>query len=158
MSIKDALAEARIALRRGQKPRAQTILENILAKHPDNQPARLMQDKLLGIAPPKPAPRETVHIPVQAPAAGPIPRVITRKIPFAVSVKGAKQQASKSKGPQGKTPCPICHAKILPGKMKVHYEHYHPSRGTDALDHALSLNDTAGIAMVKASRKKRGGR
>jgi hypothetical protein len=50
MDIMDALADARIALRRVQKLRALTIL----AKYPDYQSACLMMDKMLGADSPVP--------------------------------------------------------------------------------------------------------
>ena len=156
MSTKDALADARIALRRGQKSRAQIILQNILAIQRDNNPARLMLDELLRIGQPEPALREKLSIP--RPAARAAQEQIKKKTTSRASGNVASAQPTHDSRPKRKTQCPICKAKIRPGMMQIHNEYYHPSRGTDALDHAVSLSDTAGIAMVKASRKKRGGR
>jgi len=76
----------------------------------------------------------------------------------AKSVKLTKTSRPK-RPPKGRSQvCPICHRKIRLGMMTLHNDSYHPQRGTDALDHAVSLNSSQGIARVKASKKKRGSR
>lgn len=157
MNIREALADARIALRRGQRPRAQTILERLLREHPDNEAARVMLEKLRPSVQPAPA------VPKMAPTSGyqatnpAAPRVITRKTSLEESVRSSNGRKAKQIQSTGSTPCPICKVMIRPGKMKTHNKHYHRRRKSDALDHAVYFGDSAGVAMIKASRKKRGG-
>jgi hypothetical protein len=142
MNIDDAFVEVRLALGRGHAALARTLLEGILLRDPQNQRARQML-ATLGAPLSRSDPRESARpSDLRTPAAN----------------KTGNASKSERKRGRGSTICPICKAKIRPGKMAIHNEYYHPRRGTDALDHAVYLSDTAGVAMVKASRKKRGSR
>jgi hypothetical protein len=138
MNVKEALADARVLLRRGHKARAQALLERVVSVHPDNEPALAMLSKLRPSPRSAPRPSSDKSPAVAAKPAQVAPRVITRKVPFEDSVRPSKGRTAKHKTSVGSTLCPRCKASVRSGKMKAHFKAYHRRRGKSTSVYTVS--------------------
>jgi hypothetical protein len=162
-----SVEQAKRAIDRGDAIKARVMLQSILADQPDHPTAAALLRNLEATANGLGRLRRKKLMPSRTPAA--------------VS-KDIVTERQKAAVDPAKVKCPLCEAMVPKSQLDAHSKAFHPRGeleapipkkkaknypvdfvigrkwGSDALDNAAHLNTTAGMARVKASRKKRGGR